>query len=47
MALKTVADLLGVWLQTESDCNPSTRQNHGIAASQPANDPLVHRARSR
>jgi hypothetical protein len=31
--LKTVAELLGVWLQAEHDGKPSTRQNYRIAAT--------------
>ncbi len=46
-ALRTVADLLGVWLQAEHDWKPSTWQNYRIAAARLSRDPLAQRPPSR
>jgi integrase len=45
--LRTVADLLEVWLSAEHDWKPSTWQGYGIAAARLARDPLASRAPSR
>lgn len=45
--LRTVADLLAVWLAAEHDWKPSTWQNYRIAAARLCRDPLALRAPTR
>ena len=45
--LRTLADLLEVWLQAEHDWKPSTWQNYRIAAARLTRDPLAARPPSR
>jgi len=45
--LRTLADLLAVWLQCEHDWKPSTWQNYRIAAARLSRDPLAMRPPSR